>query len=182
MRKGTRTLLATGLIGGLLALGGCASDTSEPEDSSGMGGMNHSMDGGPAPEGIVDASDPEFPVGTEVTLMADHMPGMEGAPATIVGAYDTYAYAVDYTPTTGGDPVTDHRWVVQEDLENAPDERLADGTEVTLAANHMEGMEGAEATIVSSTDETVYMVDYEADGMTMTNHKWMVESEIEPAS
>ncbi|MGO1258791.1 MAG: DUF1541 domain-containing protein, partial [Brachybacterium sp.] len=29
--------------------------------------------------------------------------------------------------------------------------------------------------------ETVYMVDLEIDGMTMTNHKWVVESEIEPA-
>ena len=33
-----------------------------------------------------------------------------------------------------------------------------------------------------STDETVYMVDYETDGMKMTNHKWVVESEIQPAS
>ena len=46
----------------------------------------------------------------------------------------------------------------------------------------MEGMDGAKATIASSTDETVYMVDYEADGMRMTNHKWVVESEIQPAS
>ena len=46
----------------------------------------------------------------------------------------------------------------------------------------MEGMKGAQATIASSTDETVYMVDYESDGMTMTNHKWVVESEIKPAS
>ena len=60
-------------------------------------------------------------------------------------------------------------------------ERLADGTEVTLLAEHMEGMEGVKATIASSTDETVYMVDYETDGMKMTNHKWVVESEIQPA-
>ena len=43
-------------------------------------------------------------------------------------------------------------------------------------------MAGVTATIASSTDETVYVVDYEADGMTMTNHKWVVESEIEPTS
>ena len=76
----------------------------------------------------------------------------------------------------------DHRWVVQEELENVGDERLADGTEVILLADHMSGMAGAQATIAYSADETVYMVDYEADGMKMTNHKWVVESEIRPAS
>ena len=38
-----------------------------------------------------------------------------------------------------------------------------------------------EATIDYSTDETVYMVDLTVDGMTMTNHKWVTESEIAPA-
>ena len=42
----------------------------------------------------------------------------------------------------------------------------------------MKGMKDAKATIASSTDETVYMVDYVSDGMKMTNHKWVVESEI----
>lgn len=40
---------------------------------------------------------------------------------------------------------------------------------------------GAEATIDSSMQETVYMVDLEIDGMTMTHHKWVVESEMQPA-
>ena len=52
---------------------------------------------------------------------------------------------------------------------------------MVLAADHMPGMEGATATIDSATDETVYMVDYEMDGMAMTNRKWVVESEILPA-
>ncbi|GAA8850817.1 hypothetical protein DUHN55_35660 [Helicobacter pylori] len=38
-----------------------------------------------------------------------------------------------------------------------------------------------QAPIESSTDETVYMVDLTMDGMKMTNHKWIVESEIQPA-
>ena len=42
-------------------------------------------------------------------------------------------------------------------------------------------MQGAEGTVHSSTDETVYMVDYESDGMRMRNHKWVVESEIASA-
>ncbi|RGE21482.1 YdhK family protein [Leucobacter sp. wl10] len=145
------------------------------------GGMDHPADGGPPPAGIRAASDPAYPVGTEVVLAADHMPGMDGAKATISGAFDTTAYSVTYTPTTGGDPVTGHRWVVHEELEAPGPAPLADGTAVVLRAEHAAGMQSAAATIESSTDETVYMVDLEVDGMRMTNHKWVVESEIRPA-
>ena len=184
------TLIAAGLLGGSLALAGCsaADEPAEPSASQSEdahGGhevMDHPADGGPVPEGMTEATDPDYPVGTDVILTADHMDGMNGATATIVGAYDTYTYAIDYTPTDGGDPVTDHRWVVQEELDGVGDDRLADGTEVTVTAAHMDGMDGATATIASSTDETVYVVDYEADGMDMTNHKWVVDSEIQPAS
>lgn len=197
MRKRLITTVAAGVLGGALVLTGCStggdqdqatpSSTSQHEGhgSGGIndgGGMEHPMDGGPAPEGIEKASSPKYPAGTEVTLTADHMEGMDGANATIVGAFDTYTYAVNFTPTTGGDPIKDHKWVVQEEIKDAGDQRLADGTEVTLEAKHMEGMKGTHATIASSTDETVYMVDYESDGMTMTNHKWVVESEIKSAS
>ena len=203
MQRRLRAGLAAGALGVTLVLAGCGSgadedqqaDPSATEEHQGHGGdnaesgdeemdhsMEHPMDGGPAPEGIAEASDPAYPVGTEVQLTADHMEGMDGATATISGAFDTYTYSVNYTPAGGGDPVTDHKWVVQEEIEDAGDELLADGTEVTLLAEHMEGMEGVKATIASSTDETVYMVDYETDGMKMTNHKWVVESEIQPAS
>ena len=198
MHKRIAKTLTAGILGGTLVLAGCTAggeddgapstsggnhqghgnDTSESSD----GGMEHPMDGGSAPAGIEDASSPKYPVGTEVELTADHMDGMDGATATIAGAYDTYTYSVNYTPADGGEPLTDHKWVVQQEIQDAGDQRLADGTEVTLEAEHMEGMDGAKATIASSTDETVYMVDYEADGMRMTNHKWVVESEIQPAS
>lgn len=192
MSRRISILVAAGILGGSLALAGCstanneAGTPSQSEDAQGghggHDGMEHPADGGPVPEGMKEATDPEYPVGTEVTLTADHMEGMNGARATIVGAYDTYTYAIDYTPVDGGDPVTDHKWVVQEELDGAGDARLDDGTEVTVTADHMEGMDGATATIASSTDETVYVVDYEADGMKMTNHKWVVDSEIQPAS
>lgn len=198
MRKRLMTTIAAGVLGGALVLTGCStggdqghqghkggSSASAPASSD--GGMDHSsmehpMDGGPAPAGIEEATSPKYPVGTKVTLTADHMEGMDGAKATIVGAFDTYTYAVNFTPTTGGAPVKDHKWVVQQEIKDAGTKRLPDGTEVTLEAEHMEGMKGAKATIASSTDETVYMVDYEAGGMKMTNHKWVVESEIKPAS
>ena len=195
MRKHLMTTVAAGVLGGALVFTGCStggdqdqgtpSTTSQHEghgSSSDSGVMEHPMDGGPAPEGIETAASPTYPVGTEVTLTADHMEGMDGANAMIAGAYDTYTYAVDFTPSAGGEPVKDHKWVVQQEIKDAGDERLADGTEVTLEAEHMEGMKGAKATIASSTEETVYMVDYESDGMTMTNHKWVVESELKPAS
>lgn len=195
MRKHLMTTVAAGVLGGALVFTGCStgggqdqgtpSTTSQHEghgSSSDSGGMEHPMDGGPAPEGIETAASPTYPVGTEVTLTADHMEGMDGANATIAGAYDTYTYAVDFTPSAGGEPVKDHKWVVQQEIKDAGDERLADGTEVTLEAEHMEGMKGAKATIASSTEETVYMVDYESDGMTMTNHKWVTESEMRAAN
>ena len=176
------------------AHGGAASDSGgtaasdggghSPSDGGGhaSGHGDHPMDGGPAPEGIVEASDPIYPVGTEVTLTADHMEGMDGATATISGAFDTTTYSISYTPSDGGEPVTDHRWVVHEELQDPGEAPLEVGDEVVVEASHMSGMEGVTATIDSVTEETVYMVDYEADGMEMTNHKWVVESEIEPAA
>lgn len=190
-RRSTLSSVATAAVLSVaLALTACSSDQNDSTatESAGddshmdhMDHMDHPADGGPAPEGISEAEAPEYPVGTEVLLTADHMSGMEGATATIAGAFDTYTYSVSYTPTNGGEPVSDHRWVVQEELADVGGDRLDDGATATLEADHMAGMKGAEATIDSSTDETVYMVDYEADGMTMTNHKWVTESEIRPA-
>lgn len=156
-------------------------ETVAAPDNPGHGGHDHPADGGAPPAGIEEAEDPTYPVGTEVILTADHMPGMDGAEATISGAFDTTTYSVSYTPTNGGDPVTDHRWVVHEELVDPGQAPLPDGAEVVLDAEHMSGMKGAEATIDYSTDETVYMVDLTVDGMTMTNHKWVTESEIQPA-
>ncbi|MEO9249072.1 YdhK family protein [Citricoccus nitrophenolicus] len=160
-----------------------ASPSSTGSASEGMngGGMHHHPDGGPPPAGIEPAAGPAYPVGTTVTLTADHMPGMQGAEATITGAFDTTAYSVTYTPTTGGEPVVDHRWVVHEELQDPAEPPLESGTQVVLEAEHMAGMQGAEATIESSTDETVYMVDLTMDGIQMTNHQWVVDSEIQPA-
>ncbi|GAA1133957.1 YdhK family protein [Citricoccus alkalitolerans] len=149
--------------------------------AGGMAGHDHAPHGGPAPAGIRAAADPTYPVGSTVVLEAGHMPGMQGATATISGAFDTTTYAVSYTPTTGGEPVVNHRWVVHEELQDPNAAPSADGTAVVLEAEHMEGMAGAAASIDYSTGETVYMVDLEVDGMEMTHHKWVVESELRPA-
>lgn len=161
-----------------------ATTTTTP-DSTRPGGPHgahdHPAHGGQPPAGIQTEESPTYPVGSQVILTADHMPGMNGAEATISGAFDTTVYSVSFTPRHGGEPVTDHRWVVHEELVNPGEAPLPDGTQVVLDAGHMSGMQGAEATIDYSTQETVYMVDLTAGGMTMTNHKWVTESEITPA-
>ncbi|MCG7308024.1 MULTISPECIES: YdhK family protein [Brachybacterium] len=159
---------------------GVSNDDSTHTDG-GMDGHDHPADGGAPPAGIQEAADPTYPVGTTVRLSADHMPGMDGAEATISGAFTTTTYSVSYTPTDGGQPVADHKWVVHEELESPGEAPLADGTEVVLEAEHMTGMQGATATIDHSTQETVYMVDIPGGEMPMTNHKWVVESEVHPA-
>ena len=189
--KRTIALAALALTSSL-ALAACTDDTASdaPETTTtttsetatqSSEGHDHPADGGQPPAGIAAEENPTYPVGTEVILTADHMPGMDGATATISGAFDTTTYSVSYTPTDGGDPVTDHRWVVHEELVDPGQAPLPEGSEVVLDAEHMSGMKGTEATIDYSTDETVYMVDLTVDGMTMTNHKWVTESEIAPA-
>ncbi|MCT1547980.1 DUF1541 domain-containing protein [Corynebacterium amycolatum] len=145
-----------------------------------MAGHDHPADGGPAPEGMIAAGNAKFPVGSEVQVLADHMPGMKGAEGKVVGVFTTTTYSVSYTPTDGSEPVKDHRWVVHEELENPGEAPLADGSEITINAEHMAGMKGAKGTVDYSTQEPVYMVDIDDDGMTMKNHKWVTESELAP--
>lgn len=155
-------------------------NTDEVESNS-MGEMDHSSSG-EVPEGLAEAENPTYPVGSEATINADHMKGMDGAVATITGAFDTTVYMVSYTPTTGGEPVEDHKWVIHEELEEAGEEPFKSGEKVVLNADHMEGMDGATATIDSAEQTTVYMVSYTdtETGQEVTHHKWVTESEISP--
>lgn len=144
------------------------------------GSMNHSGSG-EVPEGLKAAENPTYPVGTQALIETDHMPGMKGAKATIVGAYDTTVYTISYTPTNGGPEVKNHKWVIQEELKDAGKEPLQPGTEVVVNADHMEGMEGATAVIDSAEQTTVYMVDFTSTtGEEVKNHKWVTESELSP--
>ena len=137
-----------------LILGACANANNDnanqkKENNEEMQGMDHSeMDmSGEVPKGMKEATNPTYKVGSKAIINANHMKGMNGAKATIVGAYDTTVYAVSYTPTTGGNRVENHKWVVQEDIKDAGDKSFKPGSEVTLEANHMEGMKGATAKI-----------------------------------
>lgn len=141
--------------------------------------MDHSSSA-EVPENLKAAADPAYPVGSKVLIHANHMSGMQGAEGTVVGAYDTVAYMITYTPTTGGPKVEHHKWVVQEELMDAGRDQLEPGTEVKLNASHMKGMEGAAAVIESAEPSTVYMLDYvpTTGGEEVKNHKWVTEGEL----
>lgn len=176
-------VLSTALV--LAACGGNEeeSNSTEEMDHSNMehAQMDHSSSG-EVPEGLANAENPTYPVGSEAIINADHMGGMNGAKATITGAFDTTVYMVTYTPTTGGEPVEDHKWVIHEELEDAGEAAFNSGEEVVLNAEHMDGMDGAAATIDSAEQTTVYMVSYTdtETGEEVTHHKWVTESELSP--
>ncbi|MEG0289766.1 MAG: YdhK family protein [Carnobacterium sp.] len=148
-------------------------------DMESMESMEHE-DSGEIPDGLKEAENPKYKVGDKAIIETTHMAGMKDAEATIVGAFDTTAYEVTYTPTNGGERVENHKWVVQEEIADAGQEMLEPGTEVELEANHMEGMKGATATIEDAEQTTVYMIDYmpKNGGKEVKNHKWVTESEL----
>ena len=172
----------------IIGLSGCGNNTSNEKVPSNNNEskqedmemeMNHSGSG-EVPKNLKAAENPTYKVGSKAVIKTSHMKGMEGATATIVGAYDTTSYAISYTPVTGGERVEDHKWVIQEEIKDVGDKTLEPGTEVNIEADHMKGMKGAKAVIDSSEKTTVYMIDYTptTGGEEVTNHKWVTEDEL----
>ena len=159
-----------------------AEEKSSTEDHNSHANMEHSGSG-VLPQGLQEASDPTYKVGSKGIITDDHMPGMDGAGAEIVGAYDTVVYSLSYDPTNGGDRVEQHKWVIHEELLDAGDKPLKPGDEVTINTDHMEGMKGAQAVIDTAEEMTVYMVDFTpTDGSEkVTNHQWVTAGELSPA-
>ncbi|MBT2583897.1 DUF1541 domain-containing protein [Planococcus sp. ISL-109] len=193
-----RVLFASIIIAMIFSLGACfdgvGEDTTQqdepvqPEwsgqtDLSNSGGnhteMEHSSSG-EVPVGLEEAVNPTYPVDSTATIQADHMPGMDGAIATISGAFDTTAYSVSYTPVNGGEAVENHKWVIHEELEKTQAFPYAEGDAVMLDAEHMTGMKGASAAVDSAEQTTVYMINFEDTkiGEEITNHQWVTESEL----
>ena len=149
-------------------------------DNTDHSAMDHSGSG-EVPEGLAEADNPKYPVGTKAVITANHMPGMKGAEATIVGAYDTTAYVVSYNPTNGGPRVKNHKWVIHEEIDQAPELPIERNSEVSINADHMPGMKGAVAVIDDFEETTVYMVDYTSTtGEKVKNHQWVTEEELKP--
>lgn len=159
----------------LLFLGACSNANNDDHSD-----MNHSGSS-EVPKGLKESENPKYKVGSKAMIESDHMPGMKGAEATIVGSFDTTVYTVSYTPTNGGERVENHKWVIHEEIKDAGEEPFKPGEEVTLNTEHMEGMDGAKAEIDSADETTVYMVDFKTtDGEKVTNHKWVTEGELSP--
>ena len=193
MIKSKKVVLLSLLAVLLVVLGACANNEetqptngeTENVNQANTEEMDHSnMDmssSGEVPEGLKEAENPKYPVGSKAIIQSDHMKGMKSAEATIVGAYDTIVYTVSYTPTTGGERVEDHEWIIHEELMDPGAEPLEPGAEAKTEAVHMEGMAGAPLEIDSAEQTTVYMVDFTTtDGEKVTNHKWVTESELLP--
>ncbi|WP_243649561.1 YdhK family protein [Baia soyae] len=178
MKKFLFCLALVTLVGFSNVSGGKAANHNTPPDNR-TTEMDHS-NSDKETKGFKKAENPTYKVGSQAIIRADHMKGMKGAIATIVGAYDTIAYIVTYTPTTGGEKVKNHKWVVQEEIENAGNIPFKPRTEVILKADHHKGMKGATAIIESGEKTTVYMIDYTptTGGKRVKNHKWVTESEL----
>ncbi|MFC4619542.1 YdhK family protein [Camelliibacillus cellulosilyticus] len=171
----------------LFVLSACAGNSGNKDKHSNEGipsssheEMDRHSDSGYVPKGLKKAKHPAFKVGSHAIVNSDHMMGMKGAQATIVGAFDTTVYAVSYTPTTGGERVNNHKWVIQQEIKDAGNKPFKPGEKVTLETDHMKGMKGAKAVIDSSQHTTVYMIDYKptTGGKEVKNHKWVVGSEL----
>lgn len=143
--------------------------------------MEH-LNSGEVPEGLNVAENPTYKVASKAIIEENHMEGMKGAEATIVGAYDTMVYAISYNPTNGGERVENHKWVVHEEILDADEHPFGPGDEVIIDAEHMKGMDGATAIIDSAKKTTVYMIDFipTTGEPKVTNHKWVTESELSP--
>ncbi len=142
---------------------------------------NHSSTG-EVPEGLKEAENPKFPVGSKVIIEGDHMEGMLGSEGTIVGAYETTVYSVSYTPTNGNEYQENHKWVIKEEIDGLGEKTLDQGAEIIINADHEPGMKGATGVIDTVEDTTVYMVNFTTTtGETVANHKWLKESELKSA-
>lgn len=56
-------------------------------------------------------------VGDTVTIHADHMAGMQGQQGEITGKQEGPAYMVDFQPTNGSEPFTNHKWDSENELQ-----------------------------------------------------------------
>lgn len=177
-------ILAGTMLAAALTLTACSNENEEKsnEDSSSEHSNEHMHGDSEVPSNLISAENPTYEIGSKAIINTDHMEGMKGAEATIVGAYDTIAYTVSYIPATGTslEPIDHHKWVIQEEIKDAGDKMYEAGTEVIIEADHMKGMKGATATIESAEKTNVYIIDYmpTTGGKKVTNHKWLVESEL----
>ena len=125
------------------------------------------------------AANPTFPIGSKVIIKSEHTQGMKDAKATVVKAYDTIAYSVAYTPADG-EPVTDAKWIINEEIIDENDVAFEVGDIVRTKAAHKKGLQGIDLTIASVRPTTAYVVDYvDTDtNKKVSNYQWVLEDEL----
>ncbi|HWK21759.1 MAG TPA: DUF1541 domain-containing protein [Ureibacillus sp.] len=159
-------------------LNGTDKQVSEEETDDTVEHAGHAE--GQLPEGLKEAENPKFPVGSTAVVNASHTDGMEGAMATIKGAYETTVYSVSYTPTNGEPFEENHKWFVEGEISGMDDAEIGVGSDVIINVDHQAGMLGAEGSVDTVEDTIVYVVDYKNSlGETVKNHLWLKESELE---
>jgi hypothetical protein len=180
-RMGCMKFFGVNMLIIVLILSGCAENEGIAEENDANVYMNVSSSS-EVPKYLRADETPTYPVGSQVIINANHIAGMEGATATIVGAYKTTAYKVTYIPKTVGDPVKHYKWVIHEEIGNAGIAPFEPGDHVLLHVDHAEGMDGAGATIESAKPTTVYMVNFfnTKTGSEVKNYQWVTEDELSP--
>lgn len=78
--------------------------------------INSSMSDNDGDSNLNPAINPLYSEGSTVKVLANHMPGMEGAVGTVKHAYNCNTYMIDYQPTDGSAEVLNHRWVTEDEL------------------------------------------------------------------
>lgn len=162
-----------------LVLAGCEKPYEPKVDKE----HNTDMKSLPNEQGFSDyttADNPTFPINSKVVINSDATKGLKGATGTVVAAFDTIAYSVSYTPSTGNAQVRDYKWIVNEELVDENDVAFHVGDKVVTSAQHQPGMKDTEVTIESVRPTTVYIVDYvDTDANKKVNrYKWLVEDEL----
>ena len=73
--------------------------------------------------------------------------------------------------------------LMPEGLEEAANPEFETGSKVTIKADHMKGMDGAEGMVTGAYDTTAYVVDYKPTdgGEEVKDHKWVIQEEIKDA-
>ncbi|MFT8813223.1 MAG: YdhK family protein [Oenococcus sp.] len=84
-----------------------------------------------ADNNLLPAVNPLYPEGTEIKVLADHMPGMQGANGVVTHAYISNVYIIDYDPTDGSPEVKGHRWVTEDEIQNADSDSGGQETNAT---------------------------------------------------
>src|SRR5699024_7123346 len=138
MKKLSSIIVASGLV-----LSACSTGNEEEENSKDQKQekhMNHKseskdqdkMKSTDESKNKKRTDDNKYKKDDKITNTDDHMPGMKNAKGTVKGAYKTYAYVVSYTPTNGDEKVNNHKWVVNEEVADAPENGFKKGDTVKL--------------------------------------------------